>query len=204
MRLPIASFLTLSFLAGSCASYRIAIEPPPHELAARAGAACRPLGISLQSTYAPYENGELSTTDLYPRDSELGARELHRYREALLSTQRFESVAKGEPGKGLHCALTVVSGREPARKGRCILSFFLFGLLSHEQREIVRIQAVVTAPGRSAQTYRLEGRITTDAIMDIHVGLHRDFLDGPEKDIAMALASHMEKNGWLDTAEVGR
>lgn len=194
--------LLLTALTAGCASYRMSIEPPPVALPTREASQRVPLAITVQSTYAPYVDGDLSTTDSYPRDRELGQQELRRYRLALLATQHFVEVTAGDPGPGLHCALTVVSGREPAREGRRVLSILLtFGQLSHEQCEIVRIEAVVSRPGREPSTYRLEGRITTDAVgFDSARTRRSDSLCGPESELARALVSRMVADGWLDAA----
>lgn len=201
MRPSLAPLLFASVAAG-CASYRITIEPPPFDLAARAAHARGPLAVSLQSTYAPYVDGDLSRTDLYPRDRELGRQDLERYRQALAATQQFAAVTLGGPGQGLHCALTVVSGREPAQPGRRWLSLLLtLGQLSHEQREIVRLEAVVSAPGRAPASYRFEGRVTTDAVGADDVQTRRPYsLCGPENELARALVSHLAKDGWLESA----
>jgi len=199
---PLCIPLLLTALTAGCASYRMTIEPPPTALTTRDASQRVPLTITVQSTYAPYVDGDLSTTDLYPRDRELGQQDLRRYREALLATQQFVEVTAGDPGPGLHCALTVVSGREPARNGRRMLSILLtFGQLSHEQREIVRLEAVVSRPGREPSTYRLEGRITTDAV-DFETSRTRRSrsLCGPEGELARALVSRMVADGWLDAA----
>ncbi|MCU0866557.1 MAG: hypothetical protein MUC36_22460 [Planctomycetes bacterium] len=196
---PICVPLLLAALTAGCATYRIAIEPPPVDLPTRDASQRVPLTITVQSTYAPYLDGDLSTTDRYPRDSKLGQQDLHRYRLALLATQQFEAVAAGDPGQGLHCALNVVSGREPARTGRLLLSILLtFGQLSHEQREIVRIEAVVSRPGREPSKYHLEGRITTDAVLDSAHTRRANSLCGPENELARALVSQMAVDGWLD------
>lgn len=193
--------LLLTALTAGCASYRMTIEPPPTALPTREASQRVPLSITVKSTYAPYVDGDLSTTDLYPRDRRLGQEDLGRYREALLATQQFVEVTAGDPGPGLHCALTVVSGREPARDGRRALSLLTFGQLSHEQREIVRLEVVVSRPGREPSTYRLEGRITTDAGDFATSRTRRSHSQcGPEGELARALVSRMVTDGWLDAA----
>lgn len=195
--------LLLAALSSSCATYKIAIEPPAMRADARVETDRPPLLVSVESTYAPYQDGELLTADLYPRDREHKSDEEDRYCRAFVATQQFASVHVGAPGSGLHCALSIVSGREAPDEWRRALSILLtFGQLSHEQREIVRVTAIVSLPGRVPSTYSLQGHITTNAVGGDDTRLRRPwYLCGPEDELMAALTDQLAHDGWLDAAK---
>ena len=166
-------------------------------------ASARPrLTLAVRSTYAPFVDGALSTTDRYPRDHKLGVDVQDRYRSAFEATRQFANVRISDDPEGLHCRLEIVSGREPSHELRRIVSIlFTLGLLSHEQRETVQLTATVSAPARGETIYRLEAKITTNAEHGGNTKLRRPrALCGPENDLVATLVAHMAKDGWLDAA----
>ncbi|MEZ5966868.1 MAG: hypothetical protein R3F56_23715 [Planctomycetota bacterium] len=194
--------LLLSLCATACSSYVITVQPPPPQLPPHVATARPPMTLAVESTYAPFVDGELSTTQRYPRNHGLGREDRDRYRRAFEASGQFTAVTLAPPGDGPHCRLSVVSGREPPHELRRAVSILLtLGLLSHEQREIVRLEAAVSAPGRAVQTYRLEARITTNARSAGATRLHRPpSFSGPENDLVAALVALMGRDGWLDGA----
>ena len=199
-RLRELPFLLLAAIWASCSTYEIAIEPAPVALAPREADARLPLTFAVRSTYAPFVDEDLSTTDLYPRDRRLLRDEVARYAQALTATGQFASVTEGAPGNGLHCQFVIVSGREPSNEFVRVLSILLtLTLLPHEQREIVRLQAEVSSPSRASATYECRALVTSSATAfdDTRLRRPRSF-SGPEHELVAALVARMATDGFLD------
>jgi hypothetical protein len=154
--------------------------------------------ITVESTYAPYVDGRLQLDDLYPRNGRRGREEQVRYEMAFEATQQFRAVEIGEVGNGLHCRVAVVSGREPPNR---LISGLTFGLVPIYRREIIAIEATVSAPGRAPATYAIEGRITSRIQGPIDPDQRR-YSNEPEQRLAASLAGWMADDGWLDRTEV--
>jgi hypothetical protein len=195
--LPVV-LVAASALLGACTSYEMTITPAPGSLPERPLARRPGLSLEVDSTYAPYVDGQLDLGDVYARDGQLGLVEGRVYRNAFESTRQFAAVQTGQAGSSLHCRLAIVSGREPPNELlRTVSILFTFGLLAHHQREIVSLTATVSAPWRAPMDYALEAEIDTRAVSADASGPRRLFYE-PEQQIVDALVARLAADGWLD------
>lgn len=190
--------LGLLLVVSGCTTYELTVIPPALALQPRPPASRPDLTIAVQSTYAPYANEDLQLGELYPRDGRLGRREQARYQEAFAATQQFRSVAIGDAGNPLHCRLVILSGREPPTNH--LLAGLTFGLVPTYRREILRLDATVSAPGRVPARYALEGRVLSRTRGPGDTTQPR-FSNLPEQQLTAALVARMAADGWLDREE---
>jgi hypothetical protein len=193
--------IALPLVLSCCISFEVTMTPPPGALQPRPPENRPDLTIAVESTYAAFVDDRLQLDDLYPRNGRLGRQELAHYVMAFRATEQFRTVATGQPGNGLHCRVAVVSGREPP--GDHLRTILTFGLVPTRQREIISIQATVSAPGREPATYAVEGRITMRTQGPIARQTER-WSSEPECQLAACLVARMMDDGWLDRTEVRR
>ena len=190
--------LGLLIVLSGCTTYELTMIPPALALQSRPPATRPDLTIAVQSTYAPYGDEDLQLGDLYPRNGRLGRMEQNRYQEAFAATQQFRSVAVGDAGNPLHCRLVILSGREPPTNR--LLAGLTFGLVPTYRREILRLDATVSAPGRVPASYAIEGRILSRTQGPGDTTQPR-FSNVPEQQLTAALVARMAADGWLDREE---